>query len=255
MLINKKEELNGVTFPYPYIQKLRKDGYDGRGVLKIRNAASINEAFEAPSLVEQCIDFKQEIAVMVARNTAGEIKTFPMVDMDFNPEANLVEYVFSPSNLSSTIQEEAETIAIQIAKSLQLVGVLAVEFFVTKDDQLLVNELAPRPHNSAHQSIEGNYTSQFEQHIRAIFNLPLGDTQCMQHAVMINLLGEAGFEGIAKYEGLEKALAMSGVYIHLYGKKFTKPFRKMGHVTILAENRALATEKAKKVQALIKVKA
>ena len=255
VLINKKEELNGVTFPYPYIQKLRKDGYDGRGVLKIHSAAAIAEAFEAPSLVEQCIDFKQEIAVMVARNTAGEIKTFPMVDMDFNPEANLVEYVFSPSNLSSTIQEEAETIAIQIAKSLQLVGVLAVEFFVTKDDQLLVNELAPRPHNSAHQSIEGNYTSQFEQHIRAIFNLPLGDTQCMQHAVMINLLGEAGFEGIAKYEGLEKALAMSGVYIHLYGKKFTKPFRKMGHVTILAENRALATEKAKKVQALIKVKA
>jgi len=138
---------------------------------------------------------------------------------------------------------------------LQLVGVLAVEFFVTKDDKLFVNELAPRPHNSAHQSIEGNYTSQFEQHLRAIFNLPLGDTQCIQHAVMINLLGEAGFDGIAKYEGLEQALKMSGVYIHLYGKKFTKPFRKMGHVTILAENRALATEKAKKVQALIKVRA
>ncbi|MFM6953702.1 MAG: 5-(carboxyamino)imidazole ribonucleotide synthase [Sphingobacteriaceae bacterium] len=255
VLINKKEELSGVDFPYPYIQKLRKDGYDGRGVLKIRNEADITEAFEAPSLVEQCINFKQELAVLVARNENGEIKAFPAVDMDFNPKANLVEYVYSPSKLPQAIQQEAEDIAFKIAKSLQLVGVLAVEFFLSQNNKLLVNELAPRPHNSAHQSIEGNYTSQFEQHLRAIFNLPLGDTQCIKHAVMINLLGEAGFEGIAKYEGLEEVLKMSGVFIHLYGKKFTKPFRKMGHVTILDENRTLAEQKAQKVQELIKVRA
>lgn len=254
-LINKKEDLAQVAFSYPYIQKLRKDGYDGRGVLKIKSGADLETAFEAPSLVEQCIPFKQELAVMVARNERGELKTFPVVDMEFNSEANLVEYVFSPSGLTQRIQEKAEALAIQIAKNLQLVGVLAVEFFLTQNDELLVNELAPRPHNSAHQSIEGNYTSQFEQHLRAIFNLPLGDTRCMQHAVMINVLGEPGFEGIALYEGLEEVLKMSGVFIHLYGKKFTKPFRKMGHVTILDENRALAIEKAKKVQTLLKVKA
>lgn len=254
-LVNTKDDLARTSFSYPYIQKLRKDGYDGRGVLKIKNEADLTTAFEAPSLVEQCIDFKQEIAVMVARNERGEIKTFPVVDMDFNPEANLVEYVFSPSNLAPNIQAKAEELAIQIAKNLQLVGVLAVEFFLTKNDELLVNELAPRPHNSVHQSIEGNITSQFEQHLRAIFNLPLGDTRCIQHAVMINVLGEPGFEGIAQYEGLEEVLKMSGVFIHLYGKKFTKPFRKMGHVTILDENRDLAIEKAKKIQALLKVKA
>jgi 5-(carboxyamino)imidazole ribonucleotide synthase len=191
----------------------------------------------------------------VARNADGEIKTFPMVEMDFNPQANLVEFLISPSTYSFEIQQKAEDIAKHIAESLNIVGLLAVEMFLTPDHQILVNELAPRPHNSGHQTIEGNYTSQFEQHLRAIFNLPLGDTRCITNAVMVNLLGEKDFEGIAKYEGLENILSKDGVYVHLYGKKYTKPFRKMGHITIVDEDREKAIEKAKFVKETIKVKA
>lgn len=254
-LINKKEDLINTTIPFPYIQKLRKDGYDGKGVYKIHSEKDHNGAFAAPSLVEEWVDFKKEVAVMVARNESGQIRTFPLVEMDFNPHLNLVEFLISPSELPEGILKQADELAIKIAESLQMVGILAVEMFLTKDGRLLVNELAPRPHNSGHHSIEGNYTSQFEQHLRAVFNLPLGDTQSLQHAVMVNILGEDGYEGLAIYEGLEQVLKLSGTYVHLYGKKFTKPFRKMGHVTILDEDRASAIEKARKVQQLLKVKA
>lgn len=254
-LINKKEDLTNTTIQFPYIQKLRKDGYDGKGVYKIRSEADLALAFEAPSLIEEWIDFKKEVAVMVARNEKGQTKTFPLVEMDFNPHLNLVEFLISPSELSEGILKQADELAVKVADSLQIVGILAAEMFLTKDGRLLVNELAPRPHNSGHHSIEGNYTSQYEQHLRAIFNLPLGDTQAIQHAVMVNLLGEEGFEGLAVYEGLEQVLKMNGTYVHLYGKKFTKPFRKMGHVTILDEDRDSAIEKARKVQQILKVKA
>ena len=205
--------------------------------------------------MEQLVDFEKEIAVIVARNANGEVSTFPMVEMDFNPDANLVEFLISPSTYSSDIQQKAENIAKNIAESLKIVGILAVEMFLTKDHQILVNEVAPRPHNSGHQTIEGNYTSQFEQHLRAIFNLPLGDTKSIANAIMINLLGESGYEGIAEYEGLEEILKIKGVYVHLYGKKITKPFRKMGHVTIIDEDREKAIEKARFVKEHIKVKA
>jgi 5-(carboxyamino)imidazole ribonucleotide synthase len=254
-LIGKKEDLGECTIPFPYIQKLRKDGYDGKGVYKVHRQEDIENAFEAPSLVEEWVDFKKEVAVMVARNESGEIIAFPLVEMDFNPHLNLVEFLISPSELPEIILQEAEKLAIKIAESLQIVGVLAVEMFLTKDGRLLVNELAPRPHNSGHHSIEGNYTSQFEQHIRSVFNLPLGDTALLQHAVMVNVLGEDGFEGPAVYEGLGDILKMSGVYVHLYGKKITKPFRKMGHVTILDEDREAAIAKARKIQQILKVKA
>jgi 5-(carboxyamino)imidazole ribonucleotide synthase len=254
-LINKKEELQKTSISFPYIQKLRRDGYDGKGVYKIHSESDFEDAFEAPSLVEEWVDFKKEVAVMVARNESGQVKTFPLVEMDFNPHLNLVEFLISPSELADGILKQADELAIKIAESLQMVGVLAVEMFLTKDGRLLVNELAPRPHNSGHHSIEGNYTSQFEQHLRSVFNLPLGDTQSLQHAVMVNILGEDGYEGLAIYEGLEQVLKLSGTYVHLYGKKITKPFRKMGHVTILDEDRALAIEKARKVQQLLKVKA
>ena len=254
-LISKKEDLRQTSLNFPFIQKLRKDGYDGKGVYKIHHEGDIAGAFEAPSLLEEWVDFKKEVAVMVARNESGEVKAFPLVEMDFNPHLNLVEFLISPSELPAGILKEAERLAIKIAESLQIVGVLAVEMFLTKDGRLLVNELAPRPHNSGHHSIEGNYTSQFEQHLRAVFNLPLGDTSSIQHAVMVNVLGEAGFEGPAQYEGLAEILKMSGVYVHLYGKKFTKPFRKMGHVTILDEEREAAIAKARKIQQLLKVKA
>lgn len=254
-IFNTKDQLLNANLNFPYIQKLRKDGYDGKGVKKITNSKDLSDAFTEPSIVENLINFEKEIAVIVARNANGDVKTFPMVEMDFNPQANLVEFLISPSTYSFEIQQKAENIAKHIAESLNIVGLLAVEMFLTPDHQILVNELAPRPHNSGHQSIEGNYTSQFEQHLRAIFNLPLGDTRCITNAIMVNLLGEKGFEGVAEYEGLEDILTKDGVYVHLYGKKFTKPYRKMGHITIVDEDREKAIEKAKFVKETIKVKA
>ena len=251
-LISKKEDLPDTGFPY--FQKLRKDGYDGRGVLKIKSATDFDSAFEAPSIIEEYIDFDKEIAIIVARNESGEVKTFPCVEMEFNPDVNLVEFLISPAELSPEILKQADILAIKIAEDLKIVGILAVEMFLTKSGEILVNELAPRPHNSGHQSIEGNYTSQYEQHLRAIFNLPLGDTRTIGHAVMINLLGEKGHEGSANYEGIKEVMKLEGVYIHLYGKKITKPFRKMGHVTIIDEDREKAIEKARFVQKTLKVK-
>jgi len=251
--VSNKEGLANCQIQFPYIQKLRKDGYDGKGVKKINSSADFADAFDAPSIVEELVDFEKEIAVMVARNDKGDMATFPMVEMEFNPQANLVEFLISPSTYSFDIQSKAESIAMKIANDLQIVGVLAVEMFLTKEGDILVNELAPRPHNSGHQTIEGNFTSQFGQHLRAIFNLPLGNTESRANAIMVNLLGEEGYEGLAKYEGIEEALAIDGVYVHLYGKKYTKPFRKMGHVTIVNQDRATAIENARKVQELIKV--
>lgn len=252
-LISSKENLNEALIPFPYVQKLRKDGYDGKGVQKIVSEADLDKAFESPSIIEQWITFEKEIAVIVARNDDGNSTVFPMVEMEFNPQANLVEFLISPSTLPFEIQQRAEQLATKIAEDLQIVGLLAVEMFLLEDGTILVNELAPRPHNSGHHTIEGNLTSQFAQHLRAIFNLPLGNTAARSNAVMINLLGEDGYEGLAVYEGLEEVMMEEGVYIHLYGKKFTKPFRKMGHVTIVNEDRDKAIELARKVQETIKV--
>ena len=252
-LILSPEELKQSHIPFPYIQKLRRDGYDGRGVYKVVDESYLPNAFTAPSLIERLIDFEKEIGVIVARNANGEVSTFPLVEMEFNPQVNLVEFLIQPSTLSLEIQEEAQRIAQKIAEDLKIVGLLAVEMFLTKDGKILVNELAPRPHNSGHQSIEGNVVSQFEQHLRAIFNQPLGDTTCLNNAIMVNVLGEAGYEGPAIYQGIEKILKCPGVYVHLYGKALTKPFRKMGHVTIVDADREKAIEKARFVQETLKV--
>ncbi|MNL22346.1 N5-carboxyaminoimidazole ribonucleotide synthase [compost metagenome] len=221
--------------------------------MKISNAADIEQSFDAPCLIEEMIDFEKEVAVIVSRNPNGDMKTFPMVEMEFNAEANLVEFLISPSTYPEALQNKAETIAKSIAASLNITGLLAVEMFVTRNGELLVNELAPRPHNSGHQTIEGNYVSQFGQHLRAIFNLPLGDTRAISNAVMINLLGEKNHNGVAKYQGLEKILAIDGVYVHLYGKKYTKPFRKMGHITVVDQNRESAIQKAGYIKNTLKV--
>ncbi|TCC86190.1 5-(carboxyamino)imidazole ribonucleotide synthase [Pedobacter hiemivivus] len=252
-LVNTREDIFNCGFAFPYILKQRKDGYDGKGVMKISDVADIDHAFDAPCLIEELIDFEKEVAVIVTRNSKGEMKTFPMVEMEFNAEANLVEFLISPSTYPASLQQRAEKIAMDIAASLNITGILAVEMFVTKNGELLVNELAPRPHNSGHHSIEGNYVSQFAQHLRAIFNLPLGDTRAINNAVMINLLGEKNHDGVAKYQGLEKIMAIDGVYIHLYGKKYTKPFRKMGHVTVVDQNRDGAIEKANYIKNTLKV--
>jgi 5-(carboxyamino)imidazole ribonucleotide synthase len=252
-IVNSLEQLKQSHIPFPYIQKLRRDGYDGKGVYKVIDETYLAKAFTEPSLVERWIDFEKEIAVIVARNENGEVKCFPMVEMEFNPEANLVEFLIAPSTLPFEIHQEAENIAKHIAESLKVVGLLAVEMFLDKHGRVLVNELAPRPHNSGHQTIEGNTVSQFEQHLRAIFNQPLGNTDCLNNAIMVNILGEAGYEGPAVYQGIEKVLDQPGVYVHLYGKALTKPFRKMGHVTIVDADREKAIEKARFVQETLKV--
>lgn len=252
-VIGSVDELKQTGFNYPYIQKLRRDGYDGRGVYKVTDENSLANAFTEPSLIEQLIDFEKEISVIVARNENGEVATFPLVEMEFNPEVNLVEFLISPSTFSAEIKEEADRIARKVAEDLKIIGLLAVEMFLTKDGRILVNELAPRPHNSGHQSIEGNVVSQFEQHLRAIFNQPMGDTACNGNAVMVNVLGEPGHEGPAVYQGIEKILKCPGVYVHLYGKALTKPFRKMGHVTVVDQDREKAIEKARYVQLTLKV--
>jgi len=252
-IISNAKELQQTNMPFPYIQKLRRDGYDGKGVYKVVDESYLDKAFTEPSLIERWVDFEKEIAVIVARNEKGDIDTFPMVEMEFNPEANLVEFLISPSTLPFEVQQEAATIAKKIAESLRIVGLLAVEMFLDKNGKILVNELAPRPHNSGHQTIEGNVVSQFEQHLRSIFNQPLGNTDSLSNAIMINVLGEQGHEGPAVYQGIEKVLKLPGVYIHLYGKALTKPFRKMGHVTIVDVDREKAIEKARYVQNTLKV--
>lgn len=241
------------TNSFPLIQKTRTAGYDGKGVRKVSSLIELDGSFDEPCVIEECIDFEKEIAIIVARNENGEVKCYPTVEMYFNPEANLVELLFSPANVTSTIEANAVAIATKLVQDLELVGILAVELFITKDGKVLVNEIAPRPHNSGHQTIEGNVTSQYEQHLRAIFNLPLGSTEIIQPAVMVNLLGEKDFSGEARYEGLEQVLQIEGAYLHLYGKKITKPFRKMGHVTLVDKDLANAISKAKNVMKILKV--
>jgi len=235
------------------VQKLCKGGYDGKGVKILRSENDLADAFNEPSVIENCIDIDKEIAVITARNTDGRIKTFPVVEMLFNKEANLVELLFSPSALSDIQQQHAVEIAENLIKDLGMVGLLAVEMFVTKTGEILINEIAPRPHNSGHHTIEANAVSQFEQHLRAIYNLPLADTSVRSAAAMINLLGEKNYTGDGIYEGLDKALQAGHVHIHLYGKKTTRPFRKMGHATITAPTVEEAISLARQVQQVLKI--
>jgi 5-(carboxyamino)imidazole ribonucleotide synthase len=218
---------------FPFVQKLRVGGYDGKGVKIIRSQTDWENRFTLPSVIEAMIPFEKELSVIVARNPNGEATCFDAVECEFNSEANLVEFQFSPAAISKEIEAKAQEIAKHVISTLDMVGLLAVEFFLTESGELLVNEIAPRPHNSGHHTIECCYTSQFAQHLRAILNLPLGDTRLIMPGAMLNIVGEKGFEGPAVYQGLQDVLAMSGVYVHLYGKSTTKPFRKMGHVTVL----------------------
>jgi 5-(carboxyamino)imidazole ribonucleotide synthase len=251
LIENKVELLEKATFPI--VHKLRKGGYDGRGVNVLKSKEDAENSFDSPSILEEKIPFVKELSVIVARNEKGQTKTFPAVECEFNPEANLVEFLFAPAEINSDIEKQAAELAIDVIEKLGMVGLLAVEFFLDENGNLLVNEIAPRPHNSGHHTIECNVTSQFAQHLRAILNLPLGSTEILQAGAMINLLGEKRFEGKAVYDGLDKALEIEGVYPHIYGKEITKPFRKMGHVTITDTDLEKVKLKAKKVQGLIKV--
>lgn len=255
VLVKNKEEVANHHDFLPAVNKLGKEGYDGRGVQVIKTKSDLSKAFDAPGLLEKWIPFEKEIAVIVSRNIDGEVAAYPAVEMVFHPEANLVEYLFSPAQIETEIAQQAEAIARKVITSLNMIGLLAVEMFVTKEGNVLVNEVAPRPHNSGHQTIEGNVTSQYEQHLRAILNLPAGSTALRAPSAMVNLLGEEGFTGNACYEGLEEVLKAEGVYVHLYGKKTTKPFRKMGHVTIVDNNLDSLKKKANFVKQTLKVKA
>lgn len=253
VLVNSKEEVAAHAAFLPAVNKLGKEGYDGRGVQVLRKKEDLTKAFDAAGLLEKLIDFDKEIAIIAARNEQGEIVTYPPVEMVFHPEANLVEYLFAPAELKTAVVQRADAIARLVMDQMKLVGLLAVEMFVTKDGQVLVNEVAPRPHNSGHQTIEANATSQYEQHLRAILGLPLGDTRLKMPSAMINLLGEDGSSGPARYAGLEKVLAMPDVHVHLYGKKMTKPFRKMGHVTVLDDDVARLKSKVAFIKDTLKV--
>lgn len=238
---------------FPIVQKMRKGGYDGKGVQLLKSSSDLEEAFDVPSLLEEMIDFEKEISVIVARNEKGEIKTYPTCEQEFNPEANLVEFLFSPAKVSQQTEKQAQEIANNIVEKLGMVGLLAVEFFVLKDGSVLVNEMAPRTHNSGHHTIECNYTSQFEQHYRSVMNFPLGSTEITQPGVMINLLGDKNHTGTPVYEGINDVMKQEGVYVHLYGKNQTKPFRKMGHITVVNPELDTAIEKAREVAKQVRI--
>lgn len=252
-LANNAEEVKQGITNYPVFQKLRTSGYDGYGVTRLEGPD--DEIFDAPSMVEQGVEMEKELSVIVARNANGDTAVFPVVELEFNQEANMVAFLFSPASIDTGREEEARALAVRVIDEIGMVGLLAVEMFLSKDGELMVNEIAPRPHNSGHQSIEGNVTSQFQQHLRSILNLPLGDTSITNPSVMVNLLGEKGYKGEAVVEGEHEILGLPGVYIHLYGKRLTKPFRKMGHVCIVNKDINEAKRLALHVKNNLKIKA
>lgn len=240
---------------FPLVQKLRKGGYDGKGVCILRSADDIDKAFDAPSILEERVDLEKELSVIVARNAHGQIESFPVVEQVFHPEANLVELLFSPAEIEDAVAEKATSIAVRLIEQLNMVGLLAVEFFLDRPGNLWVNEMAPRPHNSGHPTIEGAMTSQFEQLLRAVTHLPLGSTGLIQPVAMVNLLGEGTATGVPHYSGLSEVLAHEGVFPHLYGKQRVSPFRKMGHVTVMHPQLEQAKTIALKVSETLRISA
>lgn len=248
------EAVNEGRWRFPFVQKVRTGGYDGRGVALIRNQADLEEKLlKGPCLLEELADIDKELAAVVARGTDGSIRVFPCVEMEFHPTANLVEYLLCPAAISGDTQTAVNELAQSVADAFQIVGLLAVELFLNKDGSIWINEVAPRPHNSGHHTIEACITSQYQQHLRAILGLPLGDTDLIRPAAMANILGEDGHTGPAVYENWDKVLAIPEVYPHLYGKATTKPFRKMGHLTATGDTIAQARERAEQAKRLLKV--
>lgn len=253
VLVNDQQEASAHQELLPAFFKLGKAGYDGRGVQKISSAADLADLLPGPGLLEKKVDFEKEISVIVARNQRGEVAVYPTVELVFNPQYHLVEYLFSPARITAAQEKRARELARKVICELNMVGLLAVEMFLNQSGEILINEVAPRPHNSGHQTIEGNITSQYEQLWRSILNWPLGSTAIKTPTAMVNLLGEPGFQGPAVYQGLNEVLAIEGVHIHLYGKKMTKPYRKMGHVTISDHNQQSLENKIRLVRNQLKV--
>ena len=247
------EAIENGGLSYPFVWKSTRFGYDGTGVKVVKHVSDLEHLPNVECIAEDLIRFKNELAVIVARNEKGDLKTYPAVEMEFHPEANQVEYVICPARIPDAIAKKAELVALKSAKAFEHVGLLAVEMFQTETDDIIVNEVAPRPHNSGHYSIEASYTSQFEQHLRCVLGLPLGNTQSKVAGVMVNLVGAEDYTGNVLYKNIEKILAMNGVTPHIYGKKQTRPFRKMGHVTIVNEDITVARDVAEKVKRTIEV--
>ncbi len=238
---------------FPFVWKSAEFGYDGNGVKVLRSVSDVQSLPDVECIAETMIPFETELAVIVVRNPSGEVKTYPVVEMEFHPEANQVEYVICPARIDTAIAAKAREIALKTAEIFNHVGLLAVEMFLTKDGEILVNEVAPRPHNSGHYSIEASYTSQFENHLRAILDLPLGNTNSKLAGIMVNLVGAEGYSGNVVYKNIEKIMAIDGVTPHIYGKKQMRPFRKMGHVTIVNEDMFEARRIAEEVKNTIRV--
>ena len=252
-LADLKLALTANQSSFPFVWKSTQGGYDGKGVQVVRSQEDLEKLVDTPCIAERMIPFKNELAVIVVRSPKGEVKTYPVVEMEFHPEANQVEYVICPGRIDDKVATKAREVATQVSEAFEHVGLLAVEMFQTEDDEILVNEVAPRPHNSGHYSIEGSYTNQFEQHLRAILNLPLGETESKIGAVMVNLVGAEGHSGDVYYEKIEDIMALKGVTPHIYGKRETRPFRKMGHVTIVNSDLSEARNIAEKVKNAIRV--
>ncbi len=248
-----EEAIKNGGLDLPFVWKSAQFGYDGQGVKIVKTVDDLKGLPNVECITEILVPFKNELAVIVARSVSGETKTYPVVEMEFHPEANQVEYVICPARIPLELAKKAMKVALAVSKSFEHVGLLAVEMFQTQDDDILINEVAPRPHNSGHQTIEASYTSQFEQHIRAILDLPLGRTDSKVGGVMVNLVGAEGFTGNVVYENIENIMNMDGVTPHIYGKKQTRPFRKMGHVTIVNEDLGEARRIAQEVKQSIKV--
>jgi 5-(carboxyamino)imidazole ribonucleotide synthase len=248
-----EDSIDNGGLEFPFVWKATKFGYDGQGVKVVRSMKDVKGLPPGECIAEEMIPFKNELAVIVVRSPSGEVVTYPVVEMEFHPEANQVEYVICPARIDGTVAKKAREVALHVSEKIGHIGVLAVEMFQTKEDKILVNEVAPRPHNSGHYSIEASYTNQFEQHIRAILDLPLGKTDSKVAGIMVNLVGAEGHTGDVVYENIEEIMAMEGVTPHIYGKKQTRPFRKMGHVTIVNEDINEARRVAQEVKEKIKV--
>ena len=250
--ITSDEDLT--AFGFPVVQKAKLEGYDGNGVKMLNSESDIANAIQAESFIEELVDIEKELAVIVARNKEGEIKCYPVVEMLFDDRTNICDIVMAPAKISQAIEEKAVAISTKCIKILDGVGIFGVELFLTKSGEILVNEIAPRPHNSGHYTVEACATSQFEQIIRAVTNLPLGSTKLISPAVMVNLLGEEGYAGEPFIEGIHEALEIPELSFHFYGKTFTKPFRKMGHITVLDDDIDKALQKAMQAKEILKIK-
>ena len=248
-----KDKMQKDTFKYPFVWKSAQFGYDGTGVKVIKDKNDFNTIPNVSCIIEEFISIGKEFAVIVARNKSGEIKSYPVVEMKFHSDANQLEYVVCPANITDKLANKIQEIALQVSEAFQHIGLLAIEFIVDKKGKIIVNEVAPRPHNSGHFSIEASFTNQFEQHLRAILDLPLGNSESRFPGIMVNLVGEEGYSGEVIYQNMDTILAWQGVTPHIYGKKMTRAFRKMGHVTVINKDIQKAYEIAQKIKNILRV--